>query len=104
MSSTEQVKKWRIANKEQANESARQYKAANPLKVAYWTQKDNARRRNIEFSLTFNDWVTWWGDDINKRGTGPLDICMARLGDTGPYALDNIKKLTMAENTREALL
>jgi len=61
MNSTKQVRKWRAANKSRVNESSQKYKAANPLKVAYWAQKDNARRRGVEFLLTFDEWIEWWG-------------------------------------------
>jgi len=68
----------------------------------YTSQKGHAKHRGIEFNLTFEEWMDWWGDDFDKRGRGKDDLVMARIGDTGPYELGNIKKITFSENRREA--
>ncbi len=70
---------------------------------AYNQQKANARTRNIEFLLTFQEWTNFWGDDITKRGNGQFDLQMQRYCDIGPYAIGNIKKGTPRQNaaTRE---
>ena len=59
---------------------------------AYRSQQSNAKARGISWELTFHQWCTWWGDDIGKRGAGHDKLCMQRVADTGPYALDNIRK------------
>jgi hypothetical protein len=64
--------------------------------------KANAKTRGIGFELTFEQWMEWWGEDLPKRGRGPLDLQMCRKGDAGPYALGNIYKGTARENHRTA--
>lgn len=59
---------------------------------AYSTQKANAKRRGIEFNLTFKQWCEFWGADIQKRGNGHDKLQMQRIADTGPYEIGNIKK------------
>lgn len=69
---------------------------------AYAAQKATARRRGIDFRLTFEEWLAFWGDDIDKRGRGTFDLQMQRPADTGPYALGNIVKGTRLQNCRTA--
>lgn len=64
----------------------------------YQAQRIEAGRRGIEWKLTFQEWVEWWGDDYSKRGRGPDDLVMGRIGDIGPYSLDNIEKITKRQN------
>jgi hypothetical protein len=68
-------------------------------KTAFIKQRNNARRRGVEWQLTFDEWVAWWGDDIELRGTGRDNLQMQRYGDKGPYALGNIKKGVPAQNS-----
>ena len=56
-------------------------------------------RRGIDWHLTFEEWLEWWGTDIVNRGSGHDDMCMCRYGDTGPYSLDNIYKDTHLNNS-----
>jgi hypothetical protein len=73
------------------------------FKGAYGSQKRSALRRGIGWDFTYDTWLEWWGEDITKRGRGSNDLCMARTGDTGPYAPWNVRKAKMAENISEAL-
>lgn len=52
--------------------------------------------------MTFDEWLEWWGDDLDKRGRHRDSLVMARHGDKGPYALGNIKKITARANLDEA--
>lgn len=71
-------------------------------KQKFGMQKVSAKNRNIEWKLTFEEWLSWWGNDFEKRGCAHADnLVMARIGDKGPYSLDNIIKLTVAENARD---
>jgi hypothetical protein len=73
--------------------------------LAFTEQRRNARNRGIEWRLSYKQWIDWW------RATGRLDArgrtgggyCMSRIGDSGPYSLENIECKTIAENSREAL-
>lgn len=72
------------------------------LKKAFLNQKGNAVQRGIEFKLTFEEWLAFWGDDIDRRGRARHDLQMQRFGDRGAYELGNIKKGTPLENARTA--
>lgn len=74
-------------------------------KLAYRNQKRHAKDRRIGWEITFAEWCDWWGDDFDRRGRGPCDLQMNRIGDQGPYALWNIVKGTPSENhtTRGAI-
>lgn len=55
-------------------------------------------KRNIEWDLTFEQWLNWWGEDIIDRGSGKGKLNMCRFNDTGPYSLENIYKGTHEDN------
>ena len=74
----------------------------NILKQKFITQRTGARNRNIEWHFTFESWLAWWGDDIANRGNRSGQLVMARIGDTGPYHPDNVRKITCNENHAEA--
>lgn len=75
-------------------------------RIAFSVQRHNAGRRGIGWELTFEQWLEWWGNDIERRGVHPGDLQMQRIADAGPYALGNIKKGTPKQNaqTRAAVL
>jgi hypothetical protein len=70
------------------------------LKSQYHIQKRGAKRRGIEWQLTFEEWIDWWGNDIHKRGAGFDKLQMQRVADKGPYALGNIRKGYPLDNAR----
>lgn len=74
----------------------------NTYKNKFDTQKHHAGQRGIDWQLTFEEWLAWWGSDIVNRGRKSAQLVMARIGDTGPYALSNIKKITVNDNHKEA--
>ena len=71
-------------------------------KDKFHIQKYHANKRGIEWQLTFEEWLDWWGTDIVNRGRKSGQLVMARIGDVGPYALSNIKKITVNDNHKEA--
>lgn len=71
-------------------------------RAKYVMQRNMARHRGVPWEFTFESWKDWWGEDIDRRGNGKEDLCMARIGDEGPYHPVNVKKLTMEENRQEA--
>ena len=89
----------RHTSKRQAMSQA--WKAAHPKQIAYATQKSGAKRRGIPFLFTLDEWIKWWGDDYDLRGVTRYDICMARKGDTGPYEIGNVSKLTNYQNDQD---
>lgn len=66
----------------------------------YRRQRHGARLRGIDFRLTFEQWLEWWGDDLDRRGVGPDDLQMQRQGDSGAYEIGNIRKGTPRENAK----
>lgn len=71
-------------------------------KKAFRNQKRGAKDRGIEFRLTFEQWLEFWGDDLPRRGRGANDLQMQRFGDVGAYEIGNIKKGYPRENARTA--
>lgn len=67
-------------------------KTLSQYRADFCNQRSNAARRGIEWCLTFEEWYEWWGDDIDKRGSGHGSLQMQRTADSGPYALWNIRK------------
>jgi hypothetical protein len=70
-------------------------------KQKYGNAVKSAALRGIEWQFTFESWMAWWGDDFHLRGPKGHNLCMARVGDTGPYSLNNVVKLTVSENVKE---
>ena len=58
----------------------------------YNTQKNNAKSRNIEFCITFEEWLKIWetSGKWHLRGRGADKYCMCRIGDTGSYCVENV--------------
>ena len=71
-------------------------------KAKFSNQKGQSKRRGIAWELTFEQWLEWWGRDLDRRGNGPLDLQMCRHGDVGSYELGNIYKGTSKDNARTA--
>ena len=72
-----------------------------PYSREFSDQKQNARRRGIDFNFTYESWIDWWGDDIQQRGKGADKLVMARKDDIGAYHPDNVIKLTGQDNVRD---
>lgn len=70
------------------------------MKSKYYEHRQNARRRNIEFALTYNEWIDIWmqSGHWEKRGRGAGKYVMCRYGDTGPYAVGNVYIDTQEHN------
>jgi transcriptional regulator len=71
---------------------------ASPIRK-FTEQRRNARMRGVEWRITFAEWWGVWmaSDKYNKRGRGE-GYCMARLGDTGPYSVDNVEIISNSQN------
>lgn len=70
-------------------------------KARFTQQKSNAKKRNIPFLFTYEQWLEVWENKITQRGHGKGKYCMARNNDTGPYSIDNVKIVLFEENNRE---
>lgn len=69
------------------------------LRSQYANQRSAAKSRGIDWKLTFEEWLNWWGEDIHKRGRGHNLLQMQRHLDQGAYELGNIKKGVPKENS-----
>ena len=88
------------ANKQKVTDQVMLWRKENSERFAYSQQKHCAKQRDVSFLLSCEEWITWWGDDFDKRGRGREDLVMCRYGDTGPYEIGNIYKATKSENSR----
>jgi len=72
------------------------------MKTAYQNHKASAKQRGIEFLLTYEQWIGIWTDSgrLLERGRAANEFCMARIGDSGPYAVGNVHICTNAENAK----
>lgn len=80
-------------------------KTKRDYKRDYQSHKDRAKQGGIEFLLTFEEWFRIWIDSghLHERGRMRGQYQMARFGDTGPYAVWNVKIITGYENKLEAI-
>lgn len=67
----------------------------------YRMQKLHSKQRGIEFKLTYQEWIDWWGEDIKFRGRGLGKLQMCRKEDKGAYELGNIFKSTHEQNMKD---
>jgi hypothetical protein len=88
-----------LANKEKRLLGPYQWKQTPKGRFA--TQRDNARRRGIEWKLTFEQWWDIWekSGKWNERGAGLYMMC--RTGDIGPYELGNVRIDSNSNNLKE---
>jgi hypothetical protein len=84
-----------------------QYQIPEERYQAWRSQWFNSRSRNIPFEFSLKEWCDWWDTELKKigpkaqRGCGLGQYVMARLGDTGPYAPNNVHCITLQDNTLE---
>lgn len=73
------------------------------MKNKYNTHKSNAKKRGIEFLLTFEEWSSLWinSGKYENRGRGKDKYCMCRINDVGPYSVDNVFIDTNSNNLRD---
>lgn len=74
------------------------------LRNAYNVQKyDATKRRGISFELTFEEWLDIWvrSKRLQQRGNVRGKYVMARFGDQGPYAIENVRIVSVEQNSRE---
>lgn len=68
---------------------------------AYISHSNGAKKRGIEFKLTFAQWWGLWESDWEERGLGRLKKCMCRNGDRGAYEIGNVRIDTNLSNWHE---
>jgi hypothetical protein len=75
----------------------------DPAKRKWFDQRQNARRRGIDWDLPFDAWIKLWTDSghWHERGKSRNAYVMSRPGDQGPYSVDNVVIKTNYDNVRE---
>jgi hypothetical protein len=78
----------------------------NPIKNKYYTQKACAKRRDILFLLTFDDWWNMWQQSgkWHQRGCRKGQYVMSRYNDHGVYEIGNVFIQLNSENIKQAQL
>lgn len=94
----ENCKKRYNADREYHLAKSARWAAENPHRKKWLDQRHTAKQRAVKFNLTFEEWLEFWGDDIDKRGRGRHQLCMCRYDDRGAYEVGNIYKDTNAGN------
>lgn len=69
-------------------------------RAEYDSQKSGAAARGIAWEFTYETWLDWWGDDIDRRGVHYNSLQMQRNLDAGPYAPGNVIKGTPKTNRK----
>jgi len=77
----------------------------DPVKYAFWTLKNNAKRRKIPFNLTFEQFVYFAEkvDLFGNRGKSKNSWHIDRKIEADPrgYHIENIQVLTIEQNTHK---
>jgi hypothetical protein len=77
---------------------------SNQHQFDYNNNKANAKRRGIEWQLTWEEWWHLWQPYYHLRGrtNGSYQLC--RNGDSGPYSINNCYIATREQNRKEQRL
>lgn len=95
----QRVKEWRDNNRCRYRAIQKAYRRS--VRGKFLKQKQRAKARGIEWLLTFDEWWDIWQCKWELRGRAPDQLVMARIGDSGPYAVGNVKLITGRENSAE---
>jgi hypothetical protein len=71
------------------------------LRAKYNAHRISAKQRGIPFLLSFEKWLRIWKDSghLHERGCRANCYVMARLGDRGAYAPDNVMIISCEANS-----
>lgn len=71
------------------------------FRLGYTRSKADAKRRDIEFLFTFEEWKKWWLDtgkwELRGKKSGCYQMC--RKNDIGAYSIDNVYCDTVEANS-----
>lgn len=76
------------------------WRIRNPLKYAFQTLKDNAKRRGKEFGLTFTEFCMFCqaNNYMELKGTTRLSLTIDRIDPERGYFFDNIRAISLSLN------
>jgi len=77
------------------------WRAENPIRSQFDTLRDSARRRRIEFTVTFEQFKKLCHDTNYHEECGCESHCLQidRIDAARGYSIDNIQVITTSENT-----
>ena len=67
---------------------------------AFTQHKANAKKRGIEFKLTFDEWWDIWKPHYHNKGTSVGQFVMCRTMDKGAYEVSNVRIDTVKGNAK----
>ena len=81
----------------------RRWREHSPLKAAFATLRNNAKRRGIEFTLSLPDFALFCEQTnyLALKGLGPDDMTIDRINNYKGYEAGNIQMLTRRENSKQ---
>lgn len=81
----------------------RKYRDKHPVRYAYQTLKQNAKRRGKHFSLTLEEFRQFCeaSDYIIRKGVKKTCLTIDRIDASKGYTADNIQALSLTENSRK---
>lgn len=65
---------------------------------AFAQQRNQAQWRNEGWTMSFEEWFDFWGEDIERRGRGAEDLAMTRKDSSQPWTLENVELITRKEH------
>lgn len=77
-------------------------KHRDTLVRSFRSSRSGAEKRGIPWRLTLDEYVTLWAPYQHLRGSA--DYAMCRTGDTGDYALGNVRIDTHAQNMTDVFI
>lgn len=81
----------------------RKWRANNPLLATYTIVKGNAKRRNIPFYITLEDFgqLCKITNYLELKGRNATDLSLDRIVDEAGYVMGNVRVITVSENTKK---
>ena len=101
---SESVKKMSESLKRPKSDLELELDDDNKLKTKWINKRVNAKKENIEFKLTYDEYCTLVkeaGLKSSQLGFSGDGYVLARYNDDGPYAYDNCRFILQSENAKE---
>lgn len=79
---------------------SRKVRMRNPIKYAFRMVKESARKRDINFDLTFKQFVEFdrRTNYVARKGKNKRALSIDRIDSSRGYTIDNIRALTISDN------
>lgn len=103
--STEKCKNKTTRGSKCSSCKSRAYREKYPMRSAFYNLRSNAKRRNKDFSLTFEQFIRFCNrtDYIRKKGRSSTSYTIDRRCESQGYHLWNIQVLENGENIKKYL-